>query len=289
MIEKKPTPVERHKFEVADVTKKNPDGTRRQDVISQCAVGEPIILTKGEKDIPAQERVIGVCRKKDGNQIGTLKGAMAARLARPNPDEFVDAIISGIGEVPSLFSRKPKLNVSIEVLLFEYGSVPGRALQDRKFDKMVFHYRPDKEQNAQLLQQVASELSAVMMEAPDEEPLHRNLQQHDALNKLLRHYYANKETDPSGLTKAIIACQMQIAIAPEVKKNMLNGSGKTALPPHSGFELLCIVREKQRMYEEAISLAEEAEKLGWQHNWKVRIERCKRKLEKRDKRWQENT
>jgi len=288
-LEPKPTPVERHSFDVEDTGKKNPDGTRRRDVIARCEVGEPVILTKGEKDVPSQEREIGVCRKKDGNQIGVLRGATAARLARPKPNEYVDATISGIGEVPRLFSRKPQLQVSIEVLLYERGSVPKHVLQDRKFESMVFHYRPDKEQNAVLLKKVAEDLNLVGKSAPrgaDEDP---HVYQHRCLDRLLRYYYQNKEEDPSGLTKAIIACQMQIGMAPDVKQHMLNGSGKTALPNHSGYELLCIIREKQRMYEESMALAEEAQHQGWDHNWKVRIERCKRKLEKRDKRWREQS
>ncbi|MBI1320906.1 MAG: hypothetical protein GC168_18425 [Candidatus Hydrogenedens sp.] len=287
MQEQKPRPVERHSFEVEDVTKRNSDGSHRQDVIARCEVGELILLTRGEKDVPSQDREIGVCRKKDGHQIGVLRGATAARLARPENYEFVDGIISGISQCPRLLSRKPRLMVSIEVLLYELGSVPERALGDRRFEKMVFHYRPDKEQNAVLMQMVAADLSTVIERQNGDAPDHETLKKHYALDRLLRHYYTRKEDDPSGLTKAIIACQMQIALAPESKVAFAATAPKTPLPEHAGYELLCVVREKQRMYEEVIALAEEALSQGWEHNWKVRIERCKKKLEKRDARWQE--
>jgi len=287
MLEQKPKPVERHSFEVEDVSKKNPDGSYRQDIISRCEVGERILLTKGEKDVPSQDREIGVCRKKDGHQIGVLRGATAARLARPQPYEFVDGIISGISQCPRLFSRKPRLMVSIEVLLYEQGSVPERAMGDRKFDKMVFHYRPDKEQNAVLMQMVAADLTTVIERQNGDAPKDETLRKHYALDRLLRHYYTRKEEDPSGLTKAIIACQMQIGLAAAAKAVLSTANPNSGLPEHAGYELLCVIREKQRMYEEVIALAEEASAQGWEHNWKVRIERCKKKLEKRDARWWE--
>src|SRR5690606_30367135 len=134
--------------------------------------------------------------------------------------------------------------------LYELGSVPERALGDRKFDKMVFHYRPDKEQNAVLMQMVASDLATVIERQNGDAPHNETLRKHYALDRLLRHYYTRKEEDPSGLTKAIIACQMQIALAAEGKAELADANPKSPLPEHGGYELLCVVREKQRMYEE---------------------------------------
>jgi hypothetical protein len=274
----KPTPVERHSFQLEEVTGKNPDGSRRQDVIAKCHVGEAVLLMRGEKGVPSQERVIGVCRKNGGHQIGVIRGTLAARLARPSEYEFVDAIISGIAQVPKLFSRRPELHVSIEVLLYEAGSVPARALEERRFEGMVFHYRPEKEQNAILLQQVGEDLQRLGHVNGDIMARHKNL------DKLMRHYYMRKEKDPSGLTKAIIAAQMQISLAEDVRRLFKEEHGKAPLPPHSGYELLCVIREKQRQYEDVIALAEEAQRQGWEHDWKVRIERCRRKLKKREDR-----
>jgi hypothetical protein len=276
-VEDKSKPVERHSFQLEDVTGKNPDGTRRQEVISKCQVGEPVLFMRGEKNIPSQERVIGISRKNGGQQIGVIRGTAAARLARPEAYEFVDARISGILEVPRLFGRKPHLNVSIEVLLYEAGSVPAHVIQDRRFETMVFHYRPEKEQNAVLLAQVGADLERLGHSNGD------ILGRHNKLDYLMRQYYGRKESDPSGLTKAIIACQMQISLANDVK-DLLGGKGKPPLPAHSGYELLCVIREKQRQYEDVILLAEEAQRQGWEHDWTVRIERCKRKLKKRETR-----
>jgi len=278
-VEEKSKPVERHSFQLEDVTGKNPDGSRRQDVIAKCQVGEPVLFMRGEKNIPSQERVIGICRKNGGQQIGVIRGTAAARLARPESYEFVDARISGILEVPRLLGRRPHLNVSIEVLLYEAGSVPQHVVQERRFEGMVFHYRPEKEQNAVLLAQVGADLERLGHSNGD------ILGRHKKLDYLMRHYYSHKENDPSGLTKAIIACQMQISLANEVKALLGGGGkGKEPLPPHSGYELLCVIREKQRQYEDVILLAEEAQRQGWEHDWTVRIERCKRKLKKRETR-----
>jgi hypothetical protein len=277
-VEDKPKPVERHSFQLEEVTGRNPDGSRRQDVIAKCHVGEAVLFMRGEKDIPSQDRVIGICRKNGGHQVGVLRGTAAARLARPDQYEFVDAKISGILPSPRLFSKKPRLDVTIEVLLYESGSVPKEVIENRRFEEMVFHYHPEKEQNAVLLAQVAGDIERLG---------HTNgdiLSRHKKLDYLMRHYYSNKEGDPSGLTKAIIACQMQISLADEVKKLMSNGNSKAPLPPHSGYELLCVIREKQRQYEEVILLSEEAQRQGWEHDWAVRMERSKRKLKKREAR-----
>jgi hypothetical protein len=277
-VEQKAKPVERHSFDLAEVTGRNADGSRRQDVIAKCHVGEPVVLTRGEKDVPSQERTIGVCRKNGGHQIGVIRGTAAARLARPKEHEFVDAIISKIAQVPKLLSRKPRLEVSIEVLLYESGSVPGRMVEERRFEQMVFHYRPEKEQNAILLQQVGADLERMGNTNGD------LLQRHQKLDLLMRHYYARKESEPSALTKAIIAAQMQIGIAEEVRDRMLKESPASPLPPHAGYELLCVIREKQRQYEDVIVLAEEAKRQGWEHDWSARILRSQRKLAKREAR-----
>lgn len=277
-MEQKAKPVERHSFDLQEVTGRNPDGSKRQDVIAKCHVGEPVLLMRGEKNIPSQERAIGVCRKNGGHPIGVIRGTAAARLARPGEHEFVDAIISKIAQVPKLLSRKPRLEVSIEVLLYESGSVPTRIIEERRFEQMVFHYRPEKEQNAILLQQVAADMDRLGNTNGD------LLARHQKLDRLLRHYYNNKEAEPNALTKAIIACQMQIGIAEEVKDRMRRDSPNSPFPPHAGFELLCVIREKQRQYEDVIVLAEEAKRQGWEHDWAVRIERCQRKLVKREAR-----
>ena len=52
------------------------------------------------------------------------------------------------------------------------------------------------------------------------------------------------------------------------------------LPAHTGFEQLAIIRERDKDYDEAILLCEEALRHGWSGDWQKRIVRCKSKRDR---------
>jgi HIRAN domain len=85
----------RHFFaQVAGESYRNDDGSDRQAIIGSCRVGEPLVLD-AEPDNPEDENAVRVLRR-DGNQIGYLERAMAARLV----DDLSDftAFVAGIGQ-----------------------------------------------------------------------------------------------------------------------------------------------------------------------------------------------
>jgi tetratricopeptide (TPR) repeat protein len=90
-------------------------------------------------------------------------------------------------------------------------------------------------------------------------------------------YYKYREIEPEALAMAIEACKQQIALAPKAKKAFLDEHKDSSLPSHVGFTQLAIIEEKQKNYEEAIRLSEEALKQGWHGDWEKRIERCMKK------------
>jgi hypothetical protein len=108
--------------------------------------------------------------------------------------------------------------------------------------------------------------------------------------------YAQREKVPGAMETAIRFCEKQIDIAPSVMHTMmlrheaaehrLKGYYATmgmlgdwrpspfTPPSHPGFKQLCIIREKERSYDEAIRLARLAQQQGWNGDWAKRIDRC---------------
>lgn len=64
---------------VAGVTKKNRDGTRRQEIIADCDDGEDLLLVR-EPDNSYDPNAIKVCRL-SGEQIGYISSDVAATMA----------------------------------------------------------------------------------------------------------------------------------------------------------------------------------------------------------------
>ena len=106
------------------------------------------------------------------------------------------------------------------------------------------------------------------------------------------------------MDEAIEICEKQINISSEAAKEWLTPLPKTisyrdlglnvdmpedeninptpdSLPLHRGYQQLCIIREKQKNYEEAIRIATQAMNQGWtRSDWEKRIERCQKRLAK---------
>lgn len=91
-------------------------------------------------------------------------------------------------------------------------------------------------------------------------------------------YYRERE-NPAMLEKAIECCIKQIELAPVSLKAFQKKYGDE-LPTHEGYQQLCIIYEKQGMFDDAIKLAEQAASQGWCGAWDDRIKRCRAKIEK---------
>ena len=86
-------------------------------------------------------------------------------------------------------------------------------------------------------------------------------------------FYKDRDLRPNGLELAIQSCEQQIANAPAAAtafKQKYDGN----LPAHKGYSQLAIILEKQKRYDEAISLCEKAKSQGWAGDWDKRLERC---------------
>ncbi len=56
--------------------------------------------------------------------------------------------------------------------------------------------------------------------------------------------------------------------------------GDATLPSHVGYKQLAIILEKEKKYDKAIALCNQAKREGWNDDWDKRIERCEKKLKK---------
>lgn len=265
------------RFDLEGIGKKNLDGSRRQEQIANLRTGEKLRLAPGERAVPEAQRVIAVFRL-GGQQIGEIRGATASKLARPEPDEWVEVTVAEVKPVDRRF-RKPRLGVVIEVRR-NRGALPRHVLRERAFQQQSYPYEPERENDPNLLQDVGADLEALGMTPA------KALDRHYQFDKLLRAYYQKRYKEDAALVKAVMTCQMQIAISDDVRREILAGPVKK-LPPHSGYELLATIREKQRQYDDVIELCKVAQKQGWEHDWAVRILRCKKKLEKQEKKLRE--
>ncbi len=94
----------------------------------------------------------------------------------------------------------------------------------------------------------------------------RILDEHFAFQGLIEVWYRDRDTVPEALEQAITACQAQIAIAEKVAKAFrreYKGHPTPVPPTHTGYEQLRIIYEKQKRYDEAISLALDKKRTGW--------------------------
>lgn len=253
---------------------KNPDGTKRQDLLALCQPGERLRLMRPGDEPPGQKH-IGVCRV-TGHQLGYVTGDIIEALAAAPPsEEWSEIEVMRITEQPRRFGRKPLLGMEVAIRRYRGDLLPPEAGAAQRFRRQRFPYDPQKESDANLLARVAKDLE--QLGPPTDDCLEKHFRYH----RLLKWYYNQREREEALLHLAIMVCQMQIALAPEVRKAMLAGPFKgKRLPRHGGFELLSTIREKQRLYDHAVELCEEARKQGWYHDWNIRIERCNRKKAK---------
>lgn len=119
------------------------------------------------------------------------------------------------------------------------------------------------------------------------------MQKHFELLEAIQSNYKLRDKEPGALEKAIAACNQQISIAPEVAQlfhqefeelnqfaveqgKQLLSETAAALPTHTGYIQLAIIREKQGRLAEAICLCREAQEQGWAGDWEKRIARCQK-------------
>ena len=106
------------------------------------------------------------------------------------------------------------------------------------------------------------------------------LDAHFLYGQMIKTLYRLRE-QPGYPEKAIDACQRQISIAKEAAKAFrIEYPDSPQLPSHRGFNQLAIVLEKQRKFQEAIELAQQAATQGWPGDWQRRIERCRARAKK---------
>lgn len=105
----------------------------------------------------------------------------------------------------------------------------------------------------------------------------RTLELHFTYQVMIQIYYRDRH-DPAALMVAIEACKKMIALAPQAAQSFAEEFPKRPLPRHYGFNLLSLLRERERDYSAAIQLCEMALAQGWAGEWQRRIDTCRVKL-----------
>lgn len=106
------------------------------------------------------------------------------------------------------------------------------------------------------------------------------LDEHFLYHQVIEVFYADRETDPDALDRAIWACEKQIDLQGKAAKAFKKKFPKVNLPSHTGYEQLAILREKQGRLDDAITLSRDAKKHGWAGDWDKRIARLETKRDK---------
>ena len=106
------------------------------------------------------------------------------------------------------------------------------------------------------------------------------LERHLICHNFIRVFYADRTRDSAARDFAVEWCLKQIELAPQAREAFLREYSGQALPAHTGFHQLAIIREKDKDYDDAIRLSKEAMRQGWNGDWAKRIARCEKKLER---------
>ncbi len=101
---------------------------------------------------------------------------------------------------------------------------------------------------------------------------------HFTYQALIQAWYKDRDIIPQALEETVKACQGQISIAPQAAKAFRKEYPTRPLVAHVGYEQLTIIRDKQGKLKEAIQIAKEAKKQGWDGDWDNRVERYEKKL-----------
>ena len=106
------------------------------------------------------------------------------------------------------------------------------------------------------------------------------LDYHFFLQTSADNYYKQKDVNPEALDRAIEFCKEDIALFPNISKEMIKEYG--SVPRISTFQTLAMAYEKKQMYSEAIEMCQIALNYGQQDTTKGgyegRIEKLKKKL-----------
>lgn len=106
---------------------------------------------------------------------------------------------------------------------------------------------------------------------------------HFTYQALIEVWYRDRDTLPEAIDEAISACLGQIEIAQMAARQFKKEYPKSALPSHVGYTQLTIIYDKQGRYDEAIRVAQQAKKLGWNGDWDARVQRYEKKKAKQGK------
>lgn len=96
--------------------------------------------------------------------------------------------------------------------------------------------------------------------------------------QMIKTFYRHRNATPEALNEAINACKKQIGIAPKSVAAFKNSEIFNKVPEHTGYKQLSIIYEKQGKVQEALNLAKQAQRQGWDGDWEKRITRLQKKL-----------
>lgn len=108
-------PVRSFHTKVVGVTKKNEDGSKRQEVIAGCKVGELVLLIR-ESENPYDSNAIAVYHS-SRKQIGFIAADLAEQLA-PDLDSG-QTISARISDLTGGTPEKPSRGVNLEIAVFQ--------------------------------------------------------------------------------------------------------------------------------------------------------------------------
>lgn len=100
---------------------------------------------------------------------------------------------------------------------------------------------------------------------------------HFAIMASINEHYRNRQ-NPNEYHMAIVSCRAQIRIQHEAGGKWLRDYPGDTLPAHTGYTQLAIILEKEKRFEEAIALIEEAKANGWSGDWDSRMKRLRSKV-----------
>lgn len=109
------------------------------------------------------------------------------------------------------------------------------------------------------------------------------LDTHFLYSSLIEHYYKKRNIDLRFYEIAKQYCFKQIIINYRAKVAFLSDPTFPTLPRHKGYEQLAIILEKEKEYDNALSLCLEAKEAGWNTDWDKRILTLEKKMKKNGK------